>query len=79
MSDYDNTNSGALFKNDKGDNDSRPDYKGSLNVSGVEMDLAAWLKVSKAGQKYMSLKLSPKRDAPADRAMNDEPESSIPF
>ena len=28
---YDNTNSFALFKNDKGDNESRPDYTGNVS------------------------------------------------
>ena len=32
MAEYDNNLSGVLFKNDKGDNEKRPDYKGSLNV-----------------------------------------------
>jgi uncharacterized protein (DUF736 family) len=57
---YDNTNSGALFKNDKGGNEQRPDYKGTLNVNGQEYWISAWLKSSKAGQKYMSLSVQPK-------------------
>jgi len=60
MSDYDNTNSGALFKNDKDGNEKSPDYKGSINVNGVEFWLSSWLKVSKKGQKYMSLSVQPK-------------------
>jgi len=36
MSNYDNTNTGSLFKADKGDNEKRPDYRGSVNVDGVE-------------------------------------------
>ncbi len=30
MSNYDNTNSGVLFKNDKKGNEKAPDYKGNL-------------------------------------------------
>ena len=52
---YDNTNRGSLFKNDRKDDAKFPDYKGSLNVDGVEFWLSAWLKVSKDGQKFMSL------------------------
>ena len=58
---YDNTNSGALFKNDKDGNDNRPDYKGPINVEGKEMQLSAWLKTSAKGIKYMSLQIEEKR------------------
>ena len=33
---YSNENSGALFKNDDKSNERHPDYKGSLNVNGVD-------------------------------------------
>ena len=62
MSDYDNTNTGALFKNDKEGNDKRPDYRGPINVDGKDLEVAAWLRESKSGQKYMSLRVSEKRD-----------------
>jgi hypothetical protein len=66
---YDNTNSGLLARNDKQGNDSRPDYRGSINVDGREYWLSAWIKTGRdgtklAGQKYMSLSVQPK-DAPA--------------
>ena len=55
---YDNTNSGVLFKNNKDGNDKKPDYKGSLNVDGVEYSIAAWLRQKKNGTgKFMSLKV----------------------
>jgi hypothetical protein len=66
---YDNTNSGLLARNDKQGNDSRPDYRGSINVDGTEYWLSAWIKTGRdgtklAGQRYMSLSVQPK-DAPA--------------
>lgn len=66
---YDNTNSGLLARNDKQGNDSRPDYRGSINVDGTEYWLSAWIKTGRdgtklAGQKYMSLSVQPK-GAPA--------------
>ena len=61
MSEYDNTNTGALFKNDKGDNHKRPDYKGNLNVNGQEFWISAWLRDKKDGSgKFMSLKVEQK-------------------
>ena len=65
---FDNTNSGALFKNDKKESDKHPDYKGSINVNGTEFWLSSWLKKSKAGATYMSLSVQPKDDAPAKPA-----------
>ena len=62
MTDFDNTNSGALFKNDKDGNENRPDYKGSLNVNGVDYWISSWVKTSKKGDKYMSLSVQNKED-----------------
>lgn len=73
MTDYDNTNSGALFKNDKGDNPNRPDYTGELNVEGKEMRIAAWLKTSKAGNKFMSLSVSEKENTATADFDDDTP------
>lgn len=56
---YDNTNSGALFKNDRRAKDAHPEYTGSINVEGTEYWLSAWIKEGKKG-KFMSLSLKPK-------------------
>ena len=81
MSDYDDTNTGALFKNDKGDVENRPDYKGPLNVNGEEMQVAAWLRVAKTGQKYMSLKIDKKYEAPGggDTPAPHDLDDEVPF
>ena len=68
MADYDNTNSGSLFKNDKKETESQPVYKGSINIEGVDYWLSAWLNTSKQGVKYMSLKATPKEQQQAPRA-----------
>ena len=74
---YDNTNSGALFKNDRKETDNHPDYKGSINVGGVEYWINAWLNESKSGQKYMGLKIKAKDAAPVAPA--PAPEASDAF
>ena len=58
-------NTGSLFPNDKKKEDKHPDYTGKVMVSGKLMQVAGWINESKAGKKYMSLKLSdfqPKTD-----------------
>lgn len=59
MSDYDNTNRGVLFKNDRKDTEKHPDYKGNINVNGTEMWLSAWIREGAKG-KFMSLSVQPK-------------------
>lgn len=66
MTQYDNTNRGALFKNERKTSDNHPEYKGSINVNGVEFWLSAWIKDGAKG-KFMSLSIQPKeaqRQAP---------------
>ena len=73
---YDNTNSGALFKNDEKEKDTHADYRGTLNVGGKEYWLNAWIKESKKdGRKYMSLSVKPKDAAAKGKGkvdLNDE-------
>jgi len=54
MTDYDNTNRGVLFKNDRKETDNHPDYTGKIDIDGTEYYLSAWIKESKNG-KFMSL------------------------
>jgi hypothetical protein len=42
MADYDNTNRGAFFKNDKKETEKHPDFTGSLNVEGKEFWVSGW-------------------------------------
>lgn len=59
MIDFDNTNKGVLFKNDKEGVEGRPDYKGKLDVNGEEMQIAGWIRKSKKGVSFMSLSVHP--------------------
>jgi len=77
---YDNTNSGTLFKNDKGDNDKRPEYKGKIDINGVEYNLSAWVKVMKDGTgKFLSLKADVKKAAPVAKHVAEQDEDLIEF
>jgi uncharacterized protein (DUF736 family) len=69
MAQYDNTNRGVLFKNQKKESDSHPDYNGSINVGGKEYWLDAWIKEGKeSGKKFMSLSVKPKEKPAAKPA-----------
>lgn len=70
MSDYDNTNQGALFENRNRQSDRSPDYKGTLNVDGTEYWVSAWVKTSRKGEDYISMSVTPKEEqtAPARNA-----------
>lgn len=78
MTQYDDTNRGVLFKNDKQGNENRPDYKGSINVNGQELWLSAWLKTSQAGNKFMSLSVQPKEQHRPQHAGQQSPQVSPP-
>ena len=81
MTEYDNTNRGVLFRNDKKETENHPDYTGSINVDGLEHWLSAWVKTSKAGKKFFSLSVKLK-DAPpvANPAVEAAPfDDDLPF
>jgi uncharacterized protein (DUF736 family) len=85
MSEYDDTNRGALFKNKRKDSDRHPDYTGTLNVGGAELWISAWLKVSQKGEKFMSISVKPKEERREDRApegkaqVRNDMDDEIPF
>lgn len=82
-------NSGSLFKNDRKETDSHPDYKGSALLGGVDHWLDAWINTDRNGNKYMALKFKPKDSAhrvaevasslPATNAPAAATTDSIPF
>jgi hypothetical protein len=65
MTEYDNTNRGSIWKNDKKETDKHPDFTGSLNVGGVEYWVSAWKRKEGAAAKAPALSFSIKpKDEP---------------
>ena len=58
MSQYDNTNRGSIWKNDKKEKDTHPDFRGSLNVEGKEYWVSAWKRKEGANPKAPALSFS---------------------
>jgi uncharacterized protein (DUF736 family) len=69
-------NSGSLFKNDRKEQDSHPDYTGSAKIDGKEFYINAWVKESKNGKKFFSFsfkaKLMSDRASPPTGGKNDQ-------
>jgi uncharacterized protein (DUF736 family) len=60
MAEFDNTNRGSLFKNDKKTEEKHPDMSGSINIDGTEYWISGWKKQSKQGANFLSLSVRPK-------------------
>lgn len=91
---YDNTNSGALFRNDNKQQPNHPDHRGQQTVQcphcGEKSDfwLSAWIKTAgpqakNPGSKFFSLALTPKDDQQqsnsSDSGGNKGYNEDIPF
>ena len=90
MSDYDNNNQGAVWKNERRETEKHPHFTGSATINGVDYYVSAWKRDSEGNPKAPALKFSvtPKlatviRDSdvpPKPAPENDEPfNDDIPF
>jgi len=86
MTDFDNTNSGAMFVNDRKTTDRHPDRSGSAHVKCPECDavtefwVSGWIKTAKrTGQKFLSLAFTPKEEQQAASAPSMDVDDDIPF
>jgi hypothetical protein len=58
---YDKTNSGVLYKNDRKEKPTHADWSGNGNWNGEEFYINAWIKESsKDGSKFFSFSFRPK-------------------
>jgi hypothetical protein len=66
-------NSGALFKNDKKEKETHADYRGDINIGGVNYWISGWLKDTKTGGKFLSLAVNVKESPGLSKTVDDKP------
>ena len=87
MSNYDNTNRGAMWNNERKQSENHPDFSGSINIEGKEYWISGWRKKEGAPQSapVVSMSVRPKDEqgfqhtsspAPANKTDNF---TDIPF
>jgi hypothetical protein len=84
MSNYDNTNRGSVWKNERKETENHPDFTGSLNVEGVEYWVSGWKRKEGANPNAPALSFSIKAKEQNSQGMrNDQPhegdDGDIPF
>jgi hypothetical protein len=73
MSQYDNTNRGVLFDNDRKETDNHPDMTGTLNINGIEHWFSGWWKEGRDGSEFLSLSIGkPKEQRAAQRPVQSQ-------
>lgn len=82
-------NSGALFKNDRKEQETHADYRGDCLIGGQEFYMDAWLNTADSGRKYLSVRFKPKQakqaEPPRQRPKDEKyragtaDDSDIPF
>lgn len=87
-------NSGALFSNERRENDRQPTHTGSCTIDGKQFWISAWVKEKSGGGRYFSIEFKAKlardlgagpnppdpRDAPRTAQQpRDEFQDEIPF
>ena len=76
MTQYDNTNTGVVFKNDNKSENWHPEYRGSINVEGKEYFIDLKIREGKRG-KFFSAKVKRKDRPSGGKAVPAMP-TSIP-
>ena len=69
-------NKGSIFKNEKKEKETHPDYTGQVNVAGKLYNISAWINESKSGKKYFGLSVSIPKPKEDNKPLNQD---DLPF
>lgn len=76
MSTSTSDSTGVLFKNDRKERDSQPDYTGRITIDGTEYRLSAWInEAQQTGRKYLRLRATPIDSQPVTPTVSNPPSS----
>lgn len=75
MAEYDNTNRGQIWKNDKKETEKHPDFKGDINIEGKEYWISAWKRKEGANPKAPALSFAVQ---PKDKAQQSQSPAAPP-
>lgn len=86
MAEFDDNMRGVLFREEEKRSDKAPDYKGNVTINGVKFQLAGWVKESRAGKKFLSIKVEdgdgqrrPAQRQESRRQSSFDDDDSVPF
>jgi|14_taG_2_1085336.scaffolds.fasta_scaffold37025_2 hypothetical protein len=79
MAEFDNNMSGALFRNNYKKQPNQPDHTGNCEIDGKTYRIAAWIKDSKAGNKFFSLAFTLEEEAKPAPIRDIDLDQDIPF
>lgn len=79
MTQYDETNRGSIWKNDRKERETQPDFTGSLNVDGVDYWVSAWRRKADANPRAPALSFSVKpKEQAHDHGMQQARQAAEP-
>ena len=81
---YDNTNTGALFKNDyKGSNKKSPDLTGTIDIDGKVKNIAAWKRVitkgPQKGNTFLKVRITDKQESSSNAPVPSDEDDDLAF
>lgn len=79
MTDFDNTNRGSIWKNERKETEKHPDFTGSINVEGKEFWLNAWKRKPGAKENSPALTFSVNPKTAGGGAPKPKVDEDIPF
>jgi hypothetical protein len=77
--DFDNTNRGALWDNERKENAKQPDYTGQINVDGRDYWISGWDNEDSGGKNpVVKLSVQPKEESRRDSYQKAQPRRQAP-